>query len=116
MIICSHANYLVSYPTLIWEGLVVEFVAGKEGEEEVDAACPQFAAVGNLAEVGIRPVAGTVLAVAVGTVLVVAVGIVLAVAVGTVLVAVGIGPVAVGTVLAVVGIVAVVGTGLSVVQ
>ena len=108
MIICSHANYLVSYPTLIWEGLVVEFVAGKEGEEEVDAACPQFAAVGNLAEVGIRPVAGTVLAVAVGTVLV---------AVGTVLVAaVGIGPVAVGTVLAVVGIVAVVGTGLSVVQ
>ena len=115
MIICSHANYLVSYPTLIWEGLVVEFVAGKEGEEEVDAACPQFAAVGNLAEVGIRPVAGTVLAVAVGTVLV-AVGTVLA-AVGTVLVAaVGIGPVAVGTVLAVVGIVAVVGTGLSVVQ
>ena len=57
-------------------GVVLEFLAEEEeGEEEVCAVCPQFAGEGNLAEVGIRPVAAvpvrtaeTVLVVAVETV------------------------------------------------
>ena len=44
---------MVSHPTWIWVELVVEFLA----EEEGDAVCQQFAGVGNLVEVEIRPVA-----------------------------------------------------------